>query len=287
MNALATEATQQDVRAQLIPAPNTTMGFSNASSFELMQRAAKLLASSTLVPKEYQSNLPNCVIALNMAQRVGADPLQVMQNLYVVHGRPGWSSQFLIATFNQCGRFNAMKFEFFGEQGKDSWGCRAYSTEKETGERIVSSDITLKLAKDEGWYGKQGSKWKTMPQQMMMYRAAAFLVRVYAPELSMGLQTQEELRDVGEVPTATVTLAGREPATLAQLEAELTGSAPPADSATDAPAVTAEGIRLALENATTRDELDDAASSVSLLPEDQRQALLEFWNERCQQVVQD
>ena len=287
MNALATEATEQDVRAQLIPAPNTTMGFSNASSFELMQRAAKLLASSTLVPKEYQSNLPNCVIALNMAQRVGADPLQVMQNLYVVHGRPGWSSQFLIATFNQCGRFNAMKFEFFGEQGKDSWGCRAYSTEKETGERIVSSDITLKLAKDEGWYGKQGSKWKTMPQQMMMYRAAAFLVRVYAPELSMGLQTQEELRDVGEVPTATVTLAGREPATLAQLEAELTGSAPPADSATDAPAVTAEGIRLALENATTRDELDDAASSVSLLPEDQRQALLEFWNERCQQVVQD
>ena len=287
MNALATEATQQDVRAQLIPAPNTTMGFSNASSFELMQRAAKLLASSTLVPKEYQSNLPNCVIALNMAQRVGADPLQVMQNLYVVHGRPGWSSQFLIATFNQCGRFNAMKLEFFGEQGKDSWGCRAYSTEKETGERIVSSDITLKLAKDEGWYGKQGSKWKTMPQQMMMYRAAAFLVRVYAPELSMGLQTQEELRDVGEVPTATVTLAGREPATLAQLEAELTGSAPPADSATDAPAVTAEGIRLALENATTRDELDDAASSVSLLPEQERQALLEFWNERCQQVVQD
>ena len=287
MNALATEVTQQDVRAQLIPAPNTTMGFSNASSFELMQRAAKLLASSTLVPKEYQGNLPNCVIALNMAQRVGADPLQVMQNLYVVHGRPGWSSQFLIATFNQCGRFTAMKFEFFGEQGKDSWGCRAYSTEKETGERIVSSDITLKLAKDEGWYGKQGSKWKTMPQQMMMYRAAAFLVRVYAPELSMGLQTQEELRDVGEVPTATVTLAGREPATLAQLEAELTGSAPPADSATDAPAVTAEGIRLALENATTRDELDDAASSVSLLPEDQRQALLEFWNERCQQLVQD
>ena len=287
MNALATEVTQQDVRAQLIPAPNTTMGFSNASSFELMQRAAKLLASSTLVPKEYQGNLPNCVIALNMAQRVGADPLQVMQNLYVVHGRPGWSSQFLIATFNQCGRFTAMKFEFFGEQGKDSWGCRAYSTEKETGERIVSSDITLKLAKDEGWYGKQGSKWKTMPQQMMMYRAAAFLVRVYAPELSMGLQTQEELRDVGEVPTATVTLAGREPATLAQLEAELTGSATAADSASDAPAVTAEGIRLALENATTRDELDDAASSVSLLPEQERQALLEFWNERCQQVVQD
>lgn len=280
MNALATEATQE-VRAALIPAPNTTMGFSNAGSFELMQRAAKLLASSTLVPKEYQGNLPNCVIALNMAQRVGADPLQVMQNLYVVHGRPGWSSQFLIATFNQCGRFTAMKFEFFGESGKDSWGCRAYATEKETGERIVSSDITIKLAKDEGWHGKTGSKWKTMPQQMLMYRAASFLVRAYAPELSMGLQTQEELRDVGEVPAATVTLAGREPSALAQLEAELTG-AHPAD--TDAPSISTESLRLAMENASTLDELNEAAADIDLAPEADRMALAEFYTQRAAQV---
>lgn len=187
------------LRAPMSPEANmpvVRMGFETLQSFELLQRAAKLMASSTLVPKEFQGNLPNCVIALNMAQRIGADPLMVCQNLYVVHGRPGWSAQFLIATFNQCGRFTAMRFEFFGAKDSPDWGCRAYATEKSTGEKIVGADITMKLAKAEGWSEKAGSKWKTMPQQMLMYRAASWLVRAYAPEIAMGLQTVEEVRDV-------------------------------------------------------------------------------------------
>lgn len=176
--------------------PTVTMGFGSLQSFELIQRAAKLLASSSLIPKEYQQNIPNCVIALNMAQRLGADPLMVMQNLYVVHGRPGWSSQFLIASFNQCGRFSAMRFEFFGDRNKDYWGCRAWAIEKDTDTRIEGADVTIAIAKSEGWYGRNGSKWKNMPQQMLMYRAASWFVRAYAPEISMGLQTAEEIHDV-------------------------------------------------------------------------------------------
>lgn len=183
---------------------NITMGFGSHGGFELMQRAAKLLASSTLVPKEYQNNLPNCVIALNMANRLQADPLMVMQNLYVVHGRPGWSSQFLIASFNQCGRFSSMRFEWIGEKGKESWGCRAWAIEKSTNEKIVGSDVTIEIAKSEGWTTRNGNKWKTMPQQMLMYRAAAWFVRAYAPEISMGLQTTEELRDVIDITPGTV-----------------------------------------------------------------------------------
>lgn len=193
MNAVVT--TEQS----LIPAASVPLGFGSSQGFEQLQRAAKLLASSTLVPKEFQGNLPNCVIALNMANRIGADPLLVMQNLYVVHGRPGWSSKFLIATFNQCGRFSAVKYEWFGERGTDSWGCRAWALEADTGERIVGPDITIQLSKDEGWYGKQGSKWKTIPQLMLMYRAAGWMINTSAPELSMGLQTQEELQDMGEL----------------------------------------------------------------------------------------
>ncbi len=176
--------------------PTVTMGFGTLQSFELMQRAAKLLASSTLVPKEYINNVSNCTIALNMAQRMGADPLMVMQNLYPVHGRPSWSSQFLIACFNQCGRFSSMRFEFFGDRNTDGWGCRARAIEKSTEEKITGADITIAIAKSEGWYGRNGSKWKTMPQQMLMYRAASWFVRAYAPELSMGLQTAEEIHDV-------------------------------------------------------------------------------------------
>lgn len=173
-----------------------SMGFATLQSFELLQRAAKLLGASTLVPDVYKGNLPNCVIALNMAQRLGADPLLVMQNLYVVHGRPSWSAQFLIACFNQCGRFTTMKFKWVGARGKDTWGCIAYAKELSSGEVIEGPEITIALAKEEGWYQKNGSKWKTLPQLMLMYRAAAWLVRTYAPEISMGLQTQEEIHDV-------------------------------------------------------------------------------------------
>lgn len=176
----------------------TQMGFASMQSFELMQRAAKLLASSTLVPKEYQQSIPNCVIALNMAQRIGADPLLVMQNLYVVHGRPGWSSQFLIATFNHCGRFSAIRYKWGGTEGKDDWSCQAYAKERESGEDITGPVITIALAKKEGWYSKSGSKWQSIPQLMLMYRAASWLVRTHAPEIAMGLQTAEEIGDVYE-----------------------------------------------------------------------------------------
>ena len=178
---------------------NIIPGFNNLQSFEYAQRAAKLLSSSSLVPKEYQNNIPNCVIALNMANRMKADPLMVMQNLYIVHGKPGWSSQFLISTFNACGRFSAIRYEWCGDPDTDSRGCRAYAIEKETGETLFGSVVTIKIAKDEGWYSKNGSKWVTMPQQMLMYRAAAWFIRAYAPELAMGMHTEDEIIDMEEV----------------------------------------------------------------------------------------
>ena len=188
---------------QAVPQQQNTgeivMGFGSVQGFEMMQRAAKLLASSSLVPKDYQGNLANCVIALNMANRLQADPLMVMQNLYIVHGRPGWSSQFLISTFNASGRFSALRYEWVGEEGKDSWGCKAWAVERETGEKLVGSTVTIGLAKKEGWYNKSGSKWQTMPQQMLMYRAASWFIRAYAPEIAMGMHTAEEIHDTIEL----------------------------------------------------------------------------------------
>jgi hypothetical protein len=191
------------------PQEKYSVGMTDSLGFELAQRAARLLAASSLVPKNYQNSIADCVIALNMAYRVGADPLMVMQNLVIVHGRPTWSSQFLISTVNTCGRFSALRYEFFGEKDKDDWGCRAWAIEKATGEKLVGTDITIKLAKDEGWYGRSGSKWKTMPQQMLMYRAGSWWARAYAPELSMGLQTAEEMHDVIDLnPNDSFTVDG-------------------------------------------------------------------------------
>lgn len=176
--------------------PQVKAGFTDLQSFELAGRAATALAASTLVPQQFQNHKANCLIALEMAQRIGASPLMVMQNLYIVHGRPSWSAKFLIATFNQCGRFSAIRFEWQGAKGSKDWGCRAWAIEKATQEKIQGAWITWEMVKAEGWESKTGSKWKTIPEQMFMYRAAAWLVNTHAPELSMGLNTQEELGDV-------------------------------------------------------------------------------------------
>ena len=222
----------------------TQIGFFTAGGLDLMQRAAHLLSNSTLVPKQYQSlwvkrdkygnqegqptknpnAISNCVLALNMSQRLGADPLMIMQNLYIVEGRPGWSSQFITAAINACGKFSPLRFEIedLGEKNfewsekvweqnpqngrnfrKDvsknarlrNMKCVAWAIEKATGERISSPPVSIEMAVLEGWYGKDGSKWKTMPEVMLRYRAASFFGKLYAPELLMGIQTAEEIHD--------------------------------------------------------------------------------------------
>lgn len=172
--------------------------FSDLKRFEDTLRMAEYLSRSDMVPAQYQGKPANVVIAMAMAHRMDADLMMVMQNLYVVHGRPGWSSQFLIACVNSCGKFSALQYEFSGEPNTDSWACRAYATELATGQVVHGPSVSIAMAKAEGWHGKNGSKWKTMPELMLTYRAAAFFVRTKAPEISMGMQTDEEIRDMGD-----------------------------------------------------------------------------------------
>lgn len=199
MQATSTVTDLQRASQREASMPVVTMGFGSLQSFELMQRGAKLLMSSDLVPKQYQGNLSNCVIALNMANRIGADPLMVMQNLYIVHNSPSWSSKFLIATINTCGRFSSLRYEWRGKPGDDNYGCRAWAIERGTNERLDGIWVDWTMVRAEGWNSRNGSKWKTMPDQMFVYRAAAFWQRAYAPELGMGLQTREEMEDIIDV----------------------------------------------------------------------------------------
>ena len=243
------------------PRNDAPMTLTTGAGFDQLQRVAKALAGSTLVPAQYRAftevkeygkvighetngaGLPNCIVALNMAQRMGADPLMVMQNLYVIEGRPSWSSQFIIAAINSCGRFSPLRFEI-SEPGEPEevtytatvWKnkqkieeqrkvkvrhqtCRAWVIEKETGERLDGPTVSIQMAIDEGWLTKNGSKWQTMPEIMLRYRAASLFGRLYAPELLMGLQTVEEARDVIEprdddivlTPTKVADLRDEEP----------------------------------------------------------------------------
>ena len=172
--------------------------FSSGSSFETAQRMAKCLASSTIVPDAFrgQPGLANAMIAIELAARLNVSVMQIMQNLYVIHGRPAFSSQFIIAAIQSCGRYSALKYDICRDADGSPVGCIAYATELSTGERLESPEITMQMAKDEGWLSKSGSKWKTMPEVMLRYRAASAFGRLYAPDVLMGFRSQEEAEDM-------------------------------------------------------------------------------------------
>jgi hypothetical protein len=179
-------------------APTTAISpFSGPAAFDAAQRMALALSASTLVPDAYRGpdKVGNVLIALEMAQRIGCTFMTVVQNLHIISGRPSLSASFLIATVNSSGRFTPLRFEFSGEAGSDSRGCRASARDKATQEPCPGTVVTVKMAKEQGWYSRGGSKWPSMTDQMLQYRAAAFWSRIYCPELGLGMMTREELED--------------------------------------------------------------------------------------------
>lgn len=286
-----------NAQTQLSVAPQTNfVGFLNPESFEFSQRVANMLSNSTMVPEQYRAvtkvkagkdnfgnmmyrdepnpnGLPNCIIALNMSNRLGADVMMIMQNLHVIEGRPSWSSQFILASINSSGRFSSLRFEvenlgeveveyqetvwnnnrksqvtkslkienqtcvawaleagtrmpeFTLEELKEHGGvykcCKAYGIPL-----VESSKISMEMAVKEGWYTKNGSKWKTMPEQMLRYRAASFFGRVYAPELLMGLRSVEEEQD--RIIDVTPDQSLSEQADFNQIKREVLGAKSPA-----------------------------------------------------------
>jgi len=259
-----------DPTSQLATTDDAMRVFSGIAAFDAAQRMAKALSSSTLVPPEYQGQqgLANSLIALEMSGRMGLSPLIVMQNLRIIHGRPSWSSQFLIATVNASGRFSPLRFGFDQEDNPTS--CYAHATDKESGELLKGPAITMAMAQAEGWSTRSGSKWKTMPELMLRYRAAAFWVRLYCPEISLGLVTQEEAVDieavtVSEVPApAPAAVAAIAPEPEPELPAEVVEVAEVVVAVEGDVFTLARGLE-SIAATTTTEGLDRAAQRVAQL----------------------
>ena len=129
---------------------------------------------------------------------MGLSPIMVMQNSQVVRGNFTWRGSACKGLIDNCGRFAKTKYIFVGEKGTDSWGCYLEAEDKQTGEIVKGATVTIQMAKDEGWYNKSGSKWITMGEQMMMYRASTFFARSHCPNALMGFYTADELIDIGK-----------------------------------------------------------------------------------------
>lgn len=163
-------------------------------SFRESYKLASVFAKSSLVPQQYQGKTEDCAIAVDMAERMGVTPLMVMQNLYVVKGKPSWSGQACMSFIKA--KYGTAEPVYTGQRGTDTRGCFVRVT-KPDGEVIEGAEVTIGMAKAEGWMNN--SKWKNMPELMLAYRAAAFFARVYCPEILMGVQVEGEVED-SELP---------------------------------------------------------------------------------------
>lgn len=200
-------------------------------------RIAERLSTAGLVPAAFRAEvvkgfgdkarvernpeaISNCIIAIDIANRMGLMPLMVMQNLHVIEGRPSWSAQFVIAMVNRSPRFSGgLQFDLSApgaerlvEYVVTEWSngakqrvkktakvcdrtCVAWARDRQTGEIVRGPEVSMEMAVREGWFGKDGSKWQTMPEVMLRYRAAAFFGRIYAPEALMGMPVEGDVFD--------------------------------------------------------------------------------------------
>lgn len=158
---------------------------------------AMVLAKSDLVPEAYKGRPENVLIAMDMASRTGFSLMQIMQNLYIVRNRPSWSGSFCMNAIKACGRYDKVRYVLLGGAPTDrDFGVYVSAIDKSTGETVRGVTVTWDMVKSEGWDSKPGSKWKTMPELMFKYRAAAFFARTECPEVLQGVRDEYEQRDI-------------------------------------------------------------------------------------------
>lgn len=191
-------------------------------------RLAKIFSDSTMVPSHFQKHHEDCFIACQMALRLRVDPFMLMQSTYVVHGRPGMEAKLVIALANARGCFKGpIQYDMSGEG--ESRSCTAFAIHKSDGSRCEMT-VSMATARAEGWASKAGSKWKTIPDLMLRYRSASWLVRTYCPEVMVGLMTRDELEDIGPVAVVEPPMGTRTEQLAKRLETSQSGPEQPQQS---------------------------------------------------------
>lgn len=191
------------------------MGLMDPTTFDQMQRVGKMLALSPLFPDHLRKGsqeaaIANGVLVINMAMRLREDPLTVAQAIYFVGGKPGWSASYMISKANQHGVFSGpIDWEVKG--AKDTLSVTAHAVLKSSGKAVrVTCDMAM--ARAEGW--TKNAKYQTMPEQMLRYRSATFLIRLYCPEVMVGvpaaIEHEAPMRDVTPQEAADYSIGQRD-----------------------------------------------------------------------------
>lgn len=159
--------------------------------FRECYKLARTFCQSSIIPQNYQGKVEDTAIAIDIANRMGISPMMVMQNLYVIKGKPSWNGQACMTFLRN--KYKKVKVVYVGNKGQDDRGCYIKAVDSD-GDVLEGTTITMVMAKEEGWISN--SKWRNMPEQMLAYRAAAFFARVHCPEILMGCQVEGEAEDI-------------------------------------------------------------------------------------------
>ncbi len=203
------------------------------SSLAEAMEFAGMMSKSSIVPKDYQNNPGNILVAIQWGMEIGLQPLQSMQSIAVINGRPSIWGDAMLALVRSSGLLEAIN-----EEVTDT---KAVCTIKRRGEQEVVREFSMQDAKQAGLSGKQGP-WAQYPKRMLQMRARAFAMRDVFPDVLRGVHVAEEAQDmserdmgaadvVGEVPTASRTsapkaklLSKQEPAALGSVLAQIAES---------------------------------------------------------------
>lgn len=193
MNEITTaETTEVSVQNET----TTAVGNNVIDEMTRAYNLGRYMCQAHVIPEAYRDKPADCMLAIDMANRMNVSPIFVMQNMYVVKGKPSWSGQACKALIDNCGKFRDVKHVYTGESGTDTKGCYLEAVRVSDGEKVKGVEVTIAMAKAEGWFSNK--KWQTMTDLMLGYRAAAFFARINCPETLMGLQTADEIEDINK-----------------------------------------------------------------------------------------
>ncbi|MDN5044955.1 hypothetical protein O8C96_04365 [Aliarcobacter butzleri] len=161
--------------------------------FELEQRRATALSKSAFFPNALKNDVASAVIIYDLANRMNISVMEVAQSIFIIYNKPSFETKFLVARLNDSGKIKGSLRTVISDDKRSAY-CEA--TCSVTNEILKGMTYTLDIAKAEGLIDKQGSKWKTMPELMLRYRAQSNFINEFFPEIKFGCKTKEEIEDV-------------------------------------------------------------------------------------------
>ena len=160
-------------------------------------RFAEVISKSAMVPKDFQGKPANTLVAIQWGMELGLAPMQALQNIAVINGKPSVYGDALLAMVRADSRCTGVNEYVEGEGDAMTAVCiikRAHGGEVEEIKRTFS----VTQAKQARLWGKQGP-WQQYPERMLQHRARGNAIRDGFPDVIKGMVTVEEAQDMTPV----------------------------------------------------------------------------------------